>query len=125
MKVELRLEHYLWKQLWYQNIKTIRHSLYLCAYPREKVQYLEISLKNSPDGPILPDNASIIVESGEFNYRTKHSSGPLFKYALINNDLVENDGVLLYCGPSAEELRNPKQEDINETNILIRYLNDN
>ncbi len=73
----------------------------------------------------MPDNASIIVESGEFNYRTKHSSGPLFKYALINNDLVENDGVLLYCGPSAEELRNPKQEDINETNILIRYLNDN
>lgn len=96
------------------------------AVPRERIEYLQIVINDEENGvSVLPENIDIVIRSGKINYRTRHFSGPLFTYTNINNDLNAGDGVLLYCGPTAAELRNPKQDDVDLVNRLIRHLNDN
>ncbi|MBN1872820.1 MAG: helix-hairpin-helix domain-containing protein [Anaerolineae bacterium] len=79
----------------------------------------------------LPSNTRIIVTSGSMNYRSKHYSGLLFKSSRINNDLVgyggvsSNDYVRIPTPLSHEEMRNPRNEDLESADHLRQHLNDN
>ena len=75
--------------------------------------------------PLLPEGSFITVVSGLMNYRTQFSNGTLFKFQNIGDDLSSYDGVTIYTGPSTEELKDPRKEDVNIVNKLIAHLNDN
>lgn len=96
------------------------------SFGRDKLHYLQISstLANSPTFS-LPDGSYMTVEAGFMRYRTKHFDGFLFNYSTIGDDLTAIDGVTIYAGPSNEELRNPRKEDVALVNRLIAHLNDN
>ncbi len=97
---------------------------------RDKVHYLKISMRRNlidivNPRPLLPEGSFITVVSGLMNYRTQFSNGTLFKFQNIGDDLSSYDGVTIYTGPSTEELKDPRKEDVNIVNKLIAHLNDN
>lgn len=100
---------------------------------RDKIYYLKIYSKignntvfdNFIPRPKLPQGSFITIVSGAMNYRTSFSNGTLFKFQNIGDDLSSYDGVTIYTGPSTEELKNPRKEDVNIVNKLIAHLNDN
>lgn len=94
----------------------------LINIPREKFIYFQIRLKANIS---LPPFTKILVVSGSANYRTKHMTNRLFNYSGINDDLGPNDNVMIYCGPTHEEMLNPKEEDVESVNNLINHLNAN
>lgn len=108
------------------------------SFGRDKFHYMQIKSKVAtidlpfglPDIPInlaniLPDGSYLTVESGFMRYRTKHFEGFLFNYSYLGDDLTATDGVMIYAGPSNEELRDPRKEDVALVNRLIAHLNDN
>lgn len=100
---------------------------------RDKIYYLKIYSKIGRNTvfdtfiprPQLPQGSFITVVSGAMNYRTSFSNGTLFKFQNIGDDLSSFDGVTIYTGPSTEELKDPRKEDVNIVNKLIAHLNDN
>jgi hypothetical protein len=106
------------------------------SFARDKFHYLRIKTKiitgslfgvNIPVnlGDILPDGSYLTVESGFMRYKTNHFDGFLFKYQDLGDDLTATDGVTIYAGPSSEELKDPRKEDLVLANKLIAHLNDN
>jgi hypothetical protein len=106
------------------------------SFARDKFHYLRIKTKiitgsifgaNIPFnlGDILPDGSYMTVESGFMRYKTNHFDGFLFKYQDLGDDLTATDGVTIYAGPSSEELKDPRKEDLVLANKLIAHLNDN
>lgn len=80
----------------------------------------------------LPSNAQIIVQSGSIFYRTNHSSSYLFRKNRILDDLVGYEGsedssehVFIATPLNNQELRNPRNEDLELANALQDHLNDN
>jgi hypothetical protein len=95
---------------------------------RQDVDYITIRLKpdSSSLSSILGKNLNIIVKSGSLRYRTKNLSEYLFRDLNINNDISASGDTVQVATPlSKEALRNPRQEDINLYNALIKHLNDN
>lgn len=90
------------------------------GFARDKFHYLRITT----DSP-LSDESSVIVQSGFLRYKTKHFDGFLFRYQYLGDDLTESDGVTIYSGPTNEELRDPRKEDVFLVNRLVAHLNDN
>ncbi|MET0500342.1 MAG: hypothetical protein ABW172_02340 [Candidatus Binatia bacterium] len=67
----------------------------------------------------------ITVRSGNLRYRSDSMSQLLFS-GTINNDLFfDGDSVYLDTPLNAEELRNPRGEDIDAANKLLHHLNEN
>jgi N-acetyl-anhydromuramyl-L-alanine amidase AmpD len=91
-------------------------------FSRDKVHYIKI---RSGSTNTLPENSSITLESGFIRYKTNHYEGFLCRYQSIKDDLSPTDGVTLYAGPGADELRDPRKDDIASVNKLIDHLNDN
>lgn len=91
-------------------------------FSRDKVHYIKIRCGTTN---VLPDYSSIIVTSGFIRYKTPHYEGFLCRFQSIYDDLSPSDGVTLYAGPSLDELRDPRKEDIALVNSLIDHLNDN
>jgi len=80
----------------------------------------------------IPVNSKIIITSGNLNYRTAYSSGRLFSKSRILDDLLgyggvadENERVRIATPLSRQELRNPRNEDLELANRLQDHLNDN
>ncbi len=74
----------------------------------------------------LPADSRILVEGGYLQYRTQFSSGTLFRDDAIHDDLTSADGVFIdTSGLTADELRNPQQEDLQLARRLLDHLNDN
>lgn len=91
-------------------------------FSRDKVYYLKIRCGAANS---LPDYSSITVQSGFIRYKTPHYEGFLCRYESINDDLSPSDGAALYAGPTLDELRDPRKDDIALVNKLIDHLNDN
>lgn len=85
---------------------------------REDFHYLKISTSVDVPYPAL-------IQSGLMKYKTDHYSGFLFNYKRISDDISKDDAAHIYTGPSQEELRNPRKEDVALTNQLLAHLNDN
>ncbi|NND11800.1 MAG: helix-hairpin-helix domain-containing protein [Flavobacteriaceae bacterium] len=80
----------------------------------------------------IPVNSKIIITSGRLNYRTAYSSGRLFSKSRILDDLLgyggvadEGERVRIATPLSRQELRNPRNEDLELANKLQDHLNDN
>ncbi|ASQ45943.1 papain-like cysteine protease family protein [Legionella clemsonensis] len=91
-------------------------------FSRDKVHYIKIRCGTNN---ILPEFSSIIVTSGFIRYKTSHYEGFLCRYQSIYDDLSPSDGVTLYAGPTVDELRDPRKDDIALINNLLDHLNDN
>jgi hypothetical protein len=66
------------------------------------------------------------IRSGGLRYRTKNFAGSLFRNSRVDNDLfVGNDTVYIPTPLTADELRNPRKEDVDAANNLIHHLNEN
>lgn len=95
---------------------------------RKDIRTIEISdisgMLNLPFLQILPSGSKVLVQSGNLQYRTKHSSGWLFRDARILNDVVGGDSARVPTPLSREELRNPKEEDKELVRNLLDHLNE-
>lgn len=104
------------------------------TFARDKFHYLRIRtrvrLGSFPNielvnlGDILPDGSYMTVESASMRYKTRHYDGFLFRYHALGDDLTATDGVTIYAGPTSEELKDPRKEDIALVNRLVAHLND-
>lgn len=107
---------------------TIRLQSALPALARKNIKTIEISERSSllplPLFQMLPANSKVIVTSGSMAYRTRFSSGHLFRDAHVMNDLVSGDGVRIDCPLSRQELRNPREEDKELARQLLAHLNE-
>lgn len=74
---------------------------------------------------VLPAGSRVIVDAGEMSYRTKFSSGYLFRSGRIANDLTGSDSVRVYTPLSLQELRKPREEDKELARRLLDHLNEN
>jgi competence ComEA-like helix-hairpin-helix protein len=107
---------------------SLRLSGALPPVARKNVAYLEISdisgILNLPFLQILPAGSKVLVHSGSLRYRTRHSSGHLFRDARIMNDLMGGDVVRIHTPLDREELRNPREEDKELMRRLLDHLNE-
>lgn len=87
---------------------------------RENIKYFKIMSSYS-----LPQYSKVTIQSGSVRYRTKYFSHFLFSNSRILNDLSVTDSVTVYTPINREELRNPRQEDIELSRRLKRHLNEN
>ncbi len=90
-------------------------------FRRDNISYLKIKSRNNLFGN-LPAGSFLTVREGFMSYRTRFSNGYLFKYQDLSDDLTETDGVTIYAGPSSEELKDPRKEDLVVANKLIAHL---
>ncbi|MBO0933344.1 M23 family metallopeptidase [Fibrella aquatilis] len=91
--------------------------------PRDRFHYLRIGIDPTKD--VLTEGSFATVQSGSMRYRTRHHSDFLFRYQRLNDDLTANDAATIYTGPTDEELKDPRKEDLVLVNKLIAHLNDN
>jgi|GEM_PF-2104675 len=103
---------------------------------RSDIKYIEISggvvnTIGSVDLPffpiinLLPANSKVIVWGGVLNYQTEFTSDYLFRNSRLKNDLTGFDNVQIYTPLNRNELRNPREEDVEFSNNLVDHLNAN
>jgi hypothetical protein len=87
---------------------------------RDQIDYIEIAT-----GVDLSQSAQskIIVHSATVRYSTPHLNAYLAQDYRVDNDLKPNDPVVIYTPLSAEEKRNPREEDKHFSKLLIEHLN--
>lgn len=107
---------------------SIRLASELPPIARKDIKYIEISdtsgILGLPFFQILPTGSKVIVESGTMRYRTKFSSGTLFRDSRVQNDLTGGDAVRIFTPLSRDELRNPREEDKELSRNLLAHLNE-
>ncbi len=99
---------------------TLRPAGGLPPIPREQITALQIRYEGE-----LPPDARVIVHSGKLRYRTPHFTALLFNEPRILNDLRTGDPVTISTPVSRAESRNPRQEDLDLADGLVRHLNAN
>lgn len=72
----------------------------------------------------LPAGSRVVVESGAMRYRTAHHADHLFRSRRIDNDLTAFDDVRIETPLNRRELRNPREEDRENSRRLLDYLNE-
>ncbi|MBK8041082.1 MAG: hypothetical protein IPK22_28705 [Verrucomicrobiaceae bacterium] len=96
---------------------------------REQIEFIEITTEaesqSSKINKILENNVRMVVHSGSMRYRTKHLHEHLFQSQRISNDLTPFDPVRIFTPLSRQAMRNPRQEDAELHNSLLRHLNEN
>lgn len=98
---------------------------------RENIDAVEIQINGSSQRlaqllDLMNAGVRAIVHSGTLRYRTDHSNDYLFRNNTIKNDLtVDGDNVRIYTPLSREELRSPRNEDVEACNSLLHHLNEN
>ena len=100
---------------------TLRPSGGLPPIPREQISAFQIRY----EGTDLPDDARVIVHSGKVRYQTPNLIALLFNEPRILNDLRPGDPVTVSTPLTKAEARNPRQEDRDLADRLVRHLNDN
>jgi hypothetical protein len=101
----------------------------LAGIPRKDIRFIKIS-ERSRLAPfpllldVLPAGSRVIVETGNMSYRTRHSTGYLFRNTRIANDLTATDAVRIFTPLNAQELRNPREEDKELARRLLDHLNE-
>lgn len=87
---------------------------------RRQVEY--IKLKWQPPITDFPEGTKILVQSGSMRYQTAFADAVLFDDAGIFAGLDVSE-VLIPTPLSGEELRNPREEDLQATQVLLEHLN--
>lgn len=100
----------------------------LPVLPRKDIKYIKISFQTPVGNDLseyLPANSKVIVESGQLGYKTRFSSGFLFRDARIADDLMDGDDVRIFTPLDRQELRKPREEDKELERQLLDHLNEN
>ena len=103
----------------------------LSGIARKNIKFIKISEFALINGvyislfDVLPGSSRVIVEGGNMSYRTRHSSGYLFRNGNIRNDITGSDAVRIYTPLNSAELRNPREEDKERARRLLDNLNEN
>lgn len=95
---------------------------------RKDIKFIKISEFAFPGiffSNVLPANSRVIVDGGQMSYRTKFSSGYLFRSGRIANDLTGSDSVRVFTPLTLQELRKPREEDKELARRLLDHLNEN
>ena len=98
---------------------TLRPAGGLPPIPREEIVAFEMRY----EGTELPEDARVIVHSGKLRYRTPHLTALLFNEPRLLNDLRAGDPVTVSTPLTREESRNPREEDRERADSLVRHLN--
>jgi hypothetical protein len=88
--------------------------------PRSEIARFKITYP----GTELPDEARVIIESGRVRYRTPHLTHLLFDDPRILTDLARGGEVLVATPVDRYEMRNPRQEDQQLAERLVKHLNE-
>ncbi len=72
----------------------------------------------------LQDDFRLILKSGNISYKTQHFDGKLFAEKSINDDIAAGDDATVSTPLTAEELRDPKEEDRCLSNRILSHLNE-
>jgi hypothetical protein len=91
----------------------------LPSVPREDIAHFKIWFEGSP----LPPDAQVIVHSGRARYRAEHMTAFLFNDERVLDDIREGDPVVIPTPVSRQELRDPRQEDLDLAERLVEHLN--
>jgi hypothetical protein len=90
--------------------------------PRDKV--LEIKIRNSV-GQAAEDSATVMVMQAKFRGTTRHREMQLSGGAVVSSNLVRSGDEQMIPTPlSADDLRNPKEEDLLAKEALLNHLNE-
>lgn len=100
---------------------TLRPAGGLPPIPREQISAFQIRY----DGADLPPDARVVVHSAKVRYQTPNLIALLFNEPRVLNDLRPNDPVTISTPLTRAEARNPRQEDRDLADKLVRHLNDN
>lgn len=92
---------------------------------RKDIKFIKIREFAVPGISFLPTNSRVIVDGGQMSYRTKFSSGYLFRSGRIANDLTGTDPVRVFTPLTLQELRKPREEDKELARRLLDHLNEN
>lgn len=96
---------------------------------RQSIDELEIKIRgltaDSSIEQILPPGTKITLELMQLRYRTENIQHSLVSVGRLSDNLIDKDGVSLPAPISQEELRNPRNEDRERVNTLLRHLHDN
>lgn len=98
---------------------------------REDIDFIEIRIEGESSWidrirNMMLAGVRMIVHSGSMKYRTQIANDFLFRNAIIRNDLtVGGDDVRIHTPLNAQELRNPRNEDVEACNALLHHLNEN
>ncbi len=88
---------------------------------REDIVRFEISY----EGDDLPPDARVIVQSGKVRYQSPHLTYLLFDAPRLLNDLGKGDAVVVSTPVSPREMRDPREEDRQLADRLVKHLNRN
>ena len=89
------------------------------------IKFSEFAFPGIPFLNVLPAGSRVIVDGGQMSYRTKYSSGYLFRSGRVANDLTGSDSVRIYTPLTLQELRRPREEDKEFARRLLDHLNEN
>ncbi len=117
----------------FRNRQPLHVSLRMAGAPklkRDDIDAVRIGFRRSRQAEalraLLGNSLKLIVRSGSLRYRTANLSEYLFKDTQINNDLTLDGDLALVATPlNRRELRNPRLEDVEMANALLRHLNEN
>ena len=110
----------------------VRSSAQTPHIPRESFEALIVEL----DAAKLPPGTTaaiaqfttymkVTLRSGSLRYRGDHLAETLFNGRIDNDIFAGTDGAYLYTPLNANELKNPRGEDVEAANNLIHHLNEN
>lgn len=96
---------------------------------RQSMDELEIKIlgltAESSIEQILPPGTKVTLELMQLRYSTENIQHALLSVGRLSDNLIDKDGVSLPAPISQEELRNPRNEDRERVNALLRHLHDN
>lgn len=91
----------------------------LAGWNRSAVVSVEVSASAA-----LPSEATVIIDSAGFRYRTDHLSHDLVRNRRVLNDLTASDTVVMMCPIDAVEKRNPRERDQRQAEDLLDHLDE-
>jgi len=101
----------------------------LSKLTRNDVKNVELKVRPlTPDSTLaqlLPPGTRMTLEFFQLRYQTKHLHHDLAVSGRNSHNLLEKDGVFIPAPVSQAELRNPRNEDKERVNVLMRHLHDN
>ncbi|HSI33494.1 MAG TPA: hypothetical protein VK986_07885 [Tepidisphaeraceae bacterium] len=89
---------------------------------RRDIEHVTFAWDKNPEG--FPDGSQNIIVNGTMRYYTDHKTGVLFADSNISAGASQDLQATLWCPPTTEDLRNPKDDDRQLVESLVRHLNE-
>lgn len=96
------------------------------ANTRAGVGFIRLKFLNNVAGTpwTLPERAKVVVSAATLRYRTDHFNHAFINGNAVGNDLSETDAAVIATPLDRHERRNPREEDVKATKLLLAHLNE-